>query len=525
MRTMLFLLAGLGYLYVPCKQALHIFQQNHYQLDRYSTWLKEQSIYGIRKQFWQWLSLLAMWILWIVPSTAHPCDLLTIVLLIYAYLSYRKEKSVSYVQPLTYTHRAKRLQLVHLCLLWLLLWLLYRGLNFHVLLLLIPCCYGLPWFSLLVAAMICEPLEEAIKASYVKDAKAQLRQHKDLIKIGITGSYGKTSVKNILHTILSEHYYTYMTPHSYNNLMGLTISIRTQLKKTHQIFLAEMGADHVKEIERLAAFIEPSLAIVTAVGLQHIATFGSQEAILQEKMKLVEALPQDGIAILNYDNAYIRNYQILHPCKVIRYGIHNEDVDVRATHISYSPKGSHFIIHMKEQEIEVDTILLGEHNVLNILAAVAAAVALHVSPEEIVHALKGLRYVEHRLEVRNMGGYTLLDDAYNSNPIGAGYALDVLAQMPNHRFLLTPGFLDLGKEKQAAHEAYAHHMVHCADTIILIGKTQTDDIYETLCKEHFPMEHLYRCTSTKAAFQLLSQLAKTQDCALIENDLPDAFNH
>lgn len=521
----LYLLVTLLYLYVPIKESIHMFQQNRYQIGRYHTWLKEQKEVKKVTIIRRVLCLLPLLLLMIVPEDGHPYELLMFLLSVYAYLFYRKDVQTKYIQKLSYTHRAKRLFILHILLHCLFFSILYTYLPFWLLLLILPFAYFLPWVMLYISALLSEPLECKIKKSYVKDAEAILARRSDLIRIGITGSYGKTSVKNILWALLSEEYYTYMTPHSYNNLMGLTISIRTQLKDLHQVFIAEMGADHVGEIERLATFVHPSIAIVTAVGPQHLSTFGTQENILKEKMRLVENLPFHGKAILNYDNPYIRSYHIENTCDVITYGIYQNDVDVRATDIHYSSSGSQFRIILAQEQFIVETVLLGEHNVLNILAAVATAYALHIKTDNIIKALKRLRYVEHRLEVREMGLYTLLDDAYNSNPAGAGYALDVLAQMSGQRFLLTPGFLDLGDMKKEAHDTYAKKMITCADTIILIGQAQTRDIYDTLIKEQFPVDHLYMTSSTKEAFALLHRMVKKGDTALIENDLPDAFNH
>lgn len=525
MKTWLFLIIVACYLYVPLKESIHMYQQNRYQLERYHMWLLEEVKVRQRKLVHIGFLLSLMWLLYLVPVQHHPFELFMILLCVYAYLCYRADLQKQYIQKLSLTHRAKRLCVVHTILCVGAVWCILAWFSFPVLLCIMPFVYGLPWVMLYVSSMITNPIEKAIKESYVKDAMNMLSARPDLIRIGITGSYGKTSVKNIVHALVSEEYYAYMTPHSYNNLMGLTLSIRTELKPLHQIFIAEMGADHVGEIERLSKFIQPSMAIITAVGPQHLSTFGTQENILKEKLRLVENLPFHGIAILNYDNALIRSYQIQNPCTVITYGIHEKDVDVRATHITYAKTGSHFTVVMKDTSYEVETILLGEHNVLNILSAIAAATALHIPQAEIITAIKRLRYVEHRLEVRNMGLYHLLDDAYNSNPSGAKYALDVLAQMEGTRFLLTPGFLDLGDKKAEAHCTYAKQMMSCADVIILIGPTQTRDIYDTLLKEGYPLDHLHMTSTTKEAFTLLHKLVKKGDTALIENDLPDAFNH
>ena len=525
MRTFLLILSVLAFVFVPMKESIHILQQNRYQIGRYRTWLsdtwKKRRQEGIKTL----LLFLPMSLLCLLRDGSLVYRLLVILLWMSAYLCYRKDRQTAYIKTLVYTHRVKRMLAVHSCLSALMIWVLSLWMPWRLFVFCVPLYYFIPWMILLLTSLVCEPLENHIKESYVKDAQQILSQHPELIRIGITGSYGKTSVKHILHALLSQAYYTYMSPHSYNNLMGLTIAIRTQLQSLHQIFIAEMGADHVGEIQRLARFIHPSMAIITAVGPQHLSTFGSQDAILKEKMQLVEQLPPHGIAILNYDNAYIRSYPIIHPCTVITYGIHDAHVDVRASEITYSEKGSRFVVTCDKERFVVETCLLGEHNVCNILAAIACAKALHVKTDLIIQAIHRLPYVEHRLQVRKMGEVTLLDDAYNSNPEGAAYALQVLKAMKGKRFLITPGFLDLGKESRQAHITYAKQMKDCADEILLVGEYQTQDIYATLLEEGFPSKQIHVCMTMKEALSSLTSMAGKGDCALIENDLPDAFNH
>lgn len=525
MNVILFYCFYAAFFYVPIKESIHMLQQNRYQRERYRTWLKEAMLIDKHKLMRRFLSLLPLWSMCFALNLSVYPYLWYLCIAVYAYLYLKADQKKQYIKKIVFTHRAKRLFFFHTLCSVTFLYFISILVNNMVFILLMPLLYFIPWLMLELSAKLCEPLEQWIKNSYVQDAKQILAKRDDLIKIGITGSYGKTSVKHILHTVLSEEYYAYMTPHSYNNLMGLTISVRTQLHALHQVMIAEMGADHVGEIDELACFIQPSIAVITAVGPQHLSTFHTQENILKEKMRLVERLPFHGTAILNYDNALIRSYPISHFVNRVTYGIHYEDADIRATHIHYSTKGTSFTILYPSGAFAVETVLLGEHNVLNILAAAAVALSMKIKPPQIAAAIKRLRYVEHRLEVRNMGSYTLLDDAYNSNPQGAGYALDVLAAMPNQRFLLTPGFLDLGEKTKEAHIAYAKKMVRCADEILLIGKNQTGAIYDTLIAQEYPISQIHVCESTKEAFALLNRLVHQGDTALIENDLPDAFNH
>lgn len=525
MRCILWVLMMLCFLFIPTKEAMHMYQQNRYQLPRYHTWLK-----GVMHIKSTWIgkmlvSCLPLACLCLLPNWMDVYPISMMLLIVYTVVMIRWDVHHAYIKKIKFTYRIRRLTAAFCVSYAIVFIVLYQLCDLRVLMLLMPLFFFLPWIWLEGVASLMKPLEEAIRNSYAKEAKAMLKDRDHLIKVGITGSYGKTSVKNILYSLLSTRYYTFMTPHSYNNLMGLTISIRKLLKPIHEVFIAEMGADHVGEITLLAHFIEPTVGIVSAVGPQHLETFGSQENILLEKMQMIECLPQDGVGIINYDNEWIRSYPITNSCKIMRYGIHEKDVDVFADHIQYSPQGTTFQVHYQNREFTVSTCLLGEHNVCNILAAICAAKALQISDADIQRALKQQRFVEHRLEVRKTTTYTILDDAYNANPQGANYALDVLSQMPGVRYIMTPGFLDLGDEKQSAHHQLAKKIVECADVAILIGQTQTQDILEALLQEGYDASQIHVLASVQEGFALLSTLADQEDTVLIENDLPDAFNH
>lgn len=525
MMQFLMMIAFFAFLFVPIKESIHMYQQNRYQMKRYVHWLQKYIQFHVRHITRLACLFLPFYGLCFVPLQHRPQVLFMLLLLIYAYLLLKWDLHHEYIKTISFTHRTKRLIFMQYVLYMVFMMIMLQCFSIYTIILLIPILIFSPYFLLIIAGTIMYPIEQKIRYSYVLDAKRLLEKHEELIKVGITGSYGKTSVKNILHVLLSEKYYSFMSPHSYNNLMGLTISIRKLLKPIHEVFVAEIGADHVGEIRELANFIHPSMAIITAVGPQHLETFGSQENILQEKMQLVEHLDTDAIAIINYDNECIRSYEIRNTCNVLRYGIHHEDVDVRAKDIVYSIQGSQFTIVYQKEQFQVQTCLLGEHNVLNILAAICGALALHVPIESIKEGIKRLRYVPHRLEVCKRNDYILLDDAYNSNPQGAKYALEVLSQMKGTRILMTPGFLDLGSESMHAHIAYGKQIKQHCDIVILIGPLQCKDIYQSLLHEEFPSDHLYVVNSTKEAFLLLSTLVKKDDTVLIENDLPDAFNY
>lgn len=509
---------------IPTKRALHMFQQNRYECGRYTKWLKEDiPTIGIR--IFPFLIAALGMILALIFKEPIIESILTVLSLFIFFYYKSDEKGKSYIKPLVYTARVKR-QIVTMVLLSMLI-LLSLTLNDNKLttFLLMASSVLLPWVLIYPMACLTSPIEAGIRQNYINEAKTILNEHKDLIKIGITGSYGKTTTKNIIQAVVSEQYNSLMTPASFNTPMGITRTIREMLKPIHQVFVCEMGADHVGDITELMEFVHPSIGVVTSIGPQHLQTFGSQENIIHEKMQEIELLPKDGFGILNYDNEFIRNYHINNPVKTVTYAIHNPQADCRAEEITYSPKGSSFTVVYQGERVRLETKLLGELNILNILSAVCAARYLDVDWNVIQKALKGMHQVEHRLELKKINGYRFIDDAFNANPSGAAMALDVLSMMPNKRVIVTPGMIDLGEKQDEINRQFGEEMLGKTDVVILVGEIQTKPIYEGLKDSGFDMNQVFVVSKVTEAFALVYQSCTPKDTILLENDLPDAFNH
>ena len=466
---------------IPTKHALHMFQQNRYELGRYSKWLA-----GNKKMIQGMLVSTLCYI--IVAGLLTYFAGFTIfawvwvgLLLVFTGINFTREKNKKYIKPLVYTGRVKRQIAV---------------------------------MALLETGLV-----------FIGQAKKILREDKELIKIGITGSYGKTSTKNVMQAMIGEQFNTLMTPASYNTPMGITITIRTLLKPIHKVFVCEMGADHVGEITSLMKFVQPSIGVVTSIGPQHLTTFGSQENIIKEKMQMIELLPKDGLGVLNYDNDFIRNYHLKNPVKTVSYGVKSRDVDYYADDITYTRMGSSFTVIHRDEHVRIETKLLGELNILNILSAICVARQLNVPWPTIQRAAKNMKQVEHRLELKTINGYRFIDDAFNSNPVGSAMALEVLAMMPNTRYVVTPGMIDLGAIQNEANKEFGRKMKGKADEVILVGEIQTKPIYEGLQEVGFDMQRVIVVKTVKEAFDHIYRHALPSDTILLENDLPDAFSH
>ena len=287
-----------------------------------------------------------------------------------------------------------------------------------------------------------KPIEDSINKGFYNAAKKKLEEMPNMKVIGITGSYGKTSTKYILSTILEQKYNVLMTPESFNTTLGVVRTINENLNSMHQIFVCEMGAKNIGDIKEICDLVHPEYGILTAIGPQHLETFKSLENVRKTKMELVEAVTNK--AFVNYEDENIIETKI--EKDNIKYGI-SQNCDTYAYDIKITEEGSIFNVHTKDGEItNIKTKLLGEHNIQNILGCIAIAVHLGLTNEQIANGIAKIKPIEHRLQILpNKNGITVIDDAFNSNPVGSKMALDVLKSFEGRKIIITPGMVELRK--------------------------------------------------------------------------------
>ena len=439
-------------------------------------------------------------------------------------------KNVAVKKPLVYTARVKRLYvtlfLLTIALGSIFVFLIPNHFNFIVLVVLLL----LTSLLVLLASIIALPIEKIIAFWYISDAKARLKASPDLKIIAITGSYGKTSTKFILSTILSEKFAVLTPPSSYNTTMGVVRVVREQLQDEDEIFICEMGARHMGDIAEICAFVKPDMAIITSIGPQHLETFGSIEGVRDAKFELIEALPKDGIAIFANDNEFSKQMFDKTHCNKYLIGISNsenvqENLLLRADNITVGSSGSAFTLVTNDgNSTECATRMLGEHNIMNILLACAAALKLGMTLQEIARGISKLKSVEHRLDIVSSYPITVIDDAFNSSPFGAKAALKVLKSFIGRRIIVTPGFVELGDKQEEYHFELGKQIAQSADIAILVGKRRTASIAKGILEEGFNNKNLYILDSLAEASELINKIGVVGDVVLFENDLPDNFN-
>jgi UDP-N-acetylmuramoyl-tripeptide--D-alanyl-D-alanine ligase len=511
------------------KKTLHMLQQNLYNVDsRYLKWVfnnKKKII--LDTDYTIFIPILAFGMLF-NDMFKLLMTLYFITYIIYFVIHNLKLKQEQSKKPLVITARVKRLIITLLIIYLLPLTILltsYKNSDIELYYLVISLSTYLAYILVYIANIINKPVEKLVYFYYLTKAKNKLRSINPKV-IGITGSYGKTSSKNILGDILNVKYNALPSPRNLNTPYGLMTTINSHLDKFDDILIAEMGAYKKGEIKELCDLVKPKYGILTKIGTAHLESFGSEENIQSGKFELIESLPKDGIGILNKDDDKQVSYKLKNKCKILWIGIDNKDVDVYATNIKPSYKGTIFDVIFKndKNKYSFETKLLGNANVYNILASLALGIELGISVEELQRAVKNVKPVEHRLELKKYGNVNIIDDAYNSNPVGSKMALDVLSLMPGKKIIVTPGMIELGLKQNELNKKFGEYIADVCDEVILVGEKQTKPIYEGLKSKKYDDKHIHIINDVKIAFKLIEELKDKETYALLENDLPDTFN-
>lgn len=278
----------------------------------------------------------------------------------------------------------------------------------------------------------------------------------------ITGSNGKTTVKEMIAAILAVRYQVLFTPGNFNNDIGVPLTL-LHLNEQHQYAVVEMGANHRGEIAYSSQYAKPDVAVITNVGAAHIEGFGSIEGVAETKAEIIQALSADGVAILNADDTFFTQWQVLaEERKVITFGV-DSAADVSAENITTQLENGQFQTRFElmtaEGQIQISFALAGEHNVLNALAASAACLALGIELKQIKAGLQQVQSVNGRLQLfESEAGVKIINDSYNANPASLEVALEVLKSCSGELWLALGAFGELGLESAQLHRSMAEQI-------------------------------------------------------------------
>ena len=269
--------------------------------------------------------------------------------------------------------------------------------------------------------------------------------------IAVTGSNGKTTVKEMLAAILSQSHYVIATEGNLNNSLGVPLTLFRIQKDTDYVVI-EMGANHAGEIAGLVKLAGPTVSLINNVSEAHIEGFGSIEGVVKAKSEIYSNLPNDGVGVFNADMSYTKYWQnLLNEQTSLSFGV-NSSADVRASDYQSYVTSSHFMVKIDDVFHYINLPLPGSHNMSNALAAMAVSKALSINVEDMVSGLDSVESVPHRLQIRlGIKSATILDDSYNANPASYEQAIATLKTFPGEHWLVLGDFGELGIESEVIH--------------------------------------------------------------------------
>ncbi len=536
-----FLFAGLSFSYLIFKRTLrylHFLQQDEYSPKRFFLW-------WIKNKAFDKKVLLGFICFFIINYISNKL-FLTSVFLFVGYILYLATKENNPLKQakikLNLTARAKKI--LYLSIFFEFLTFALLGLITVFFYLNEQTTYRIGWasniviiasviliqlipFILMFTVILLSPFEKMTRNKFLKEAKGKFRKVSPYT-IAIVGSYGKSTVKNMLGDILQSTKSNVFWPKAgINTIMGITREIREKLKLSDKFAIIEMGTYKKGSIENVCKLTPPNAAILTAINHMHLERFKTREKIYEAKTEVITALPKDGVLVCNADDDFVlRAYKEARVDHKYLYGLNkNEDIKIDAylTDISYSENGSTAKIYWQDKEYELKTQIVGRGGLSSLLACFTIACALGDDPTFVLAVISSIKPLSNRLSLKKYANNLLyLEDGYNSNPIGFDSALDVLEKLNvERRIVMTPGIIELGEEQFNENYKIAKKIAKVCDMVFFVGTENKLSFKKAFDEENF--KDVTYVENRDEAFKILSNLQKAGDAVLIENDLPDWY--
>jgi UDP-N-acetylmuramoyl-tripeptide--D-alanyl-D-alanine ligase len=360
----------------------------------------------------------------------------------------------------------------------------------------------------------------AIRVSNTQESLQKIaaywRSQLDVRVVGITGSVGKSTTKELVADVLSRRYRTVKNQGNLNNEIGLPLTL-LKLSRATQCAVTEMGFYQEGDIKLLCDLAKPQVGIITNIGMVHASRAGSQEAIAKGKSELVQALPSapEGIAILNYDDPWVKPMAQMTSARVLFYGL-TAEADLWADHIeSHGLEGISFRVHYQGDSFTLSAPLIGQHSVQTALRAIAAGLALDLDWEEIITGLQRSRNQLRLVTVHTEQGALLLDDTYNASPESTLAALSLLSEIPGRHIAVLGGMFELGQYEQRGHEMVGIRASEIADRLITLGDNGSM-IADAALRSGMQSENVKKFENTEQVVDSLRALLKEGDVVLIK---------
>lgn len=371
------------------------------------------------------------------------------------------------------------------------------------------------------AAVLCTHCDGDYPAIVVPDTRLALgqiargeRERIGMKVVGITGSVGKSTTKEMVAAVLGSTYKVGKTPVNHNNDIGMPMAILSMAEDT-EVAVLEMGMNHFREIAYLASIGKPDVAVIINIGTMHIEHLGSMEGILQAKLEILEGLPSDGTVVLNGDDSLLWNRRKTLEKEVVYFGVRNPDSDVTASGVCQQENALSFAVGAGELAFTVSLSLEGEHYVHDALAAIAVGLKLGVSPKRIQKSLSAFRNMGGRQEIYEKNGFTIIEDCYNAGPESMAAALAVLGNRPGRRVAVLGDMLELGVCADAEHYKVGRIAAEKADILLTYGQKSERMLYGAITGG-MSQNAARGFTDRERMVEVLRQIAKPGDTLLFK---------
>ena len=343
----------------------------------------------------------------------------------------------------------------------------------------------------------------------LKDMARYLRNHRPVKVVGVTGSVGKTSTRDMVYSVVKQKYKTLKTEGNYNNEIGLPLTILRY--HDEEVLVLEMGMNHLQEISRLSMIARPDIACITNVGTAHIGELGSRENILKAKLEIINGMKEGSTLIINQDNDMLQTVELPH-LNVVRVG-KGKEASIQASHIVLEETKSSFEVEYQGKKEIIEVPVQGEHNISNALIAIAVGIELNISLEDIKKGIQEFKLTKNRMDILEKNHKTVIDGTYNASVDSMKSSIDVLANYKKRKVAILADMLELGDYSQQLHEEVGSYVASKGiDILVCVGK-EAKYIYQ---KARESMKDVYYFESNQEVIARLDELLKEDDVILVK---------
>lgn len=350
-----------------------------------------------------------------------------------------------------------------------------------------------------------------VKDTYqaLKDMASYLRNYRPVKVVGVTGSVGKTSTRDMVYSVVKQKYKTLKTEGNYNNEIGLPLTILRY--HDEEVLVLEMGMNHLQEMSRLSMIARPDIACITNVGTAHIGELGSRENILKAKLEITDGMKEGSTLIINQDNDMLQTVELPH-LNVVRVG-KGKEASIQASHIVLEETKSSFEVEYQGKKEIIEVPVQGEHNISNALIAIAVGIELNISLEDIKKGIQEFKLTKNRMDILEKNHKTVIDGTYNASVDSMKSSIDVLANYKKRKVAILADMLELGDYSQQLHEEVGSYVASKGiDILVCVGK-EAKYIYQ---KARESMKDVYYFESNQEVIDRLDELLKEDDVILVK---------